>query len=139
MSDARPIISYLDKMLIMAGIAGAMLYALLLPTVHPDAAPNVSLNREDIIRQALDFTRLRGYNASSMTWQAYLRRQPDLLDTLGKKLGAAPLFNGIQDGSLDDLPLYYWPRCRPARKSIVGGNGRPVHHRLHYRRYTLVI
>ena len=108
MSEDRSIISYLDRVLVVAGIAGAIVYTFLLPTIHPDAAPNISLNREEVIKQAVDFTRLRGYDASSMTWQAFLRRQPALLDTLGEKLGAATLFDGIQDGSLDDLPLYYW-------------------------------
>ena len=97
-----------DKLYLLLGIAGLLVYFLLIPRAHPDAASNYELSREEILDRAQGFAFNRGYNINGFEWQTEPIRTLKLLDSLRRQNESQTLHEILANPDYDALPAYAW-------------------------------
>ena len=96
MNPLRNAFSKVEKLLLYFGIAGFAVYFFLLPGIHPDAAADYTLNKEEILDRAKGFAFNQGYNINGFTWEVSPERSINLLDTLQALNEGSAIFETIQ-------------------------------------------
>ena len=97
-----------DVLLFSAGALGLLLYVLLLPSQHPDSTATYALGEKGAQEAASAFLTRHGHATDSLSAEAELRADSELLDSLQAGLGrpeALRLLRGPQRG---EVPVYYW-------------------------------
>ena len=97
-----------DKLLLFSGLVGLLVYFMLLPRVHPDAAPTFELSEEKILDRAQGFAFNRGYNTNEFEWRATPARSLRLIDSLRENSDGRSLDQILSDPTYDILPAYTW-------------------------------
>ena len=97
-----------DKLYLLLGMVGLLVYFLLIPRTHPDAAANYELSREEILDRAQGFAFNRGYNINGYEWQTQPIRNLRLLDSLRTHSDNRSLEEILADPAYESLPAYAW-------------------------------
>ena len=108
MKSLREAFSYADKLLLFFGMAGFLVFVILLPRIHPDTVPDFPLDEAEIISKAHTFAQNLGYLPADYNWRAVPVRDSRILDSLQIRSPRRSLRHILQDPVYDQLPLYAW-------------------------------
>lgn len=108
MKSLRKAFSYADKLLLVLGMAGFVIFVTLLPRIHPDAVPDYVLDKAEIIDRAQSFLQNQGYSPADYNWTALPARYSRILDSLQVGENQRSLRQMLQEPAYDQLPLYAW-------------------------------
>jgi len=98
-----------DVLLLGLAVAGAILYVVLMPAQHPDAAASYALGGAAAREAADAFLAESGYALDGYDARVSLRRDPDLLKALQADLGRPATGQLLKDPERNvDVPAYYW-------------------------------
>ncbi len=99
----------IDKLLGGLAVFGVILYVLVLPAQHPDAAASYTLGEAAAVESARVFLAESGYVVEEGDATISLRRQTTLLNALQKEFGRRETIRLLQDDEADGrIPAYYW-------------------------------
>ena len=95
-----------DVLLSGLGLAGLVLFVVLVPGVHPDAPVRYTLTAEEAVEEATAFLEAGGSTINDLTGRATLRRDDELLTQLRRE--QAPAFRRWAEERGDSWPFHYW-------------------------------
>lgn len=114
-------LSLKDLVLLAAALVGGVLFVLLLPGQHPDAAANHDLGEAGARQAAEAFLAARGHSVDDFVVDASLRRNEDLLNRLQEDLGRREVLALLKtEESQQHVPAYYWLVTYQAEEQIEG-------------------
>ena len=97
-----------DVLLGIMAVIGLLLYALLLPSQHPDAAGDYRPGPDAAVAAAGAFLTANGFITEGLAVDPRLRRQTDLIKALQDSLGRRETVALLQTEDARRLPAYYW-------------------------------
>ena len=99
----------IDTALACAALLGVLALMLVLPSQHPDAAADFSLESDGAVQSARAALADLGYDVSDWTFDATRERDTDLIDSLQHTLGRSGTVAALRDpNTAERLPAYFW-------------------------------
>ncbi len=96
------------RILIVAAIAGLLLYVFVLPSQHPDTVLHSTLSRSDAAAAASTFLVKHGYATTGLEHSSRLSRNPSIVEAIMDSSGRGYFIESMGREQLETLPAYYW-------------------------------
>lgn len=97
----------IDVLLAGLAVVGLILYVLLMPAQHPDAAASYALGKAAAEEAAEAFLAESGYALDEYDVEVALRRDTELLKALQADLGRPEALRLLREGA-EEIPAYHW-------------------------------
>jgi sigma-B regulation protein RsbU (phosphoserine phosphatase) len=97
-----------DKILLVIGIIGAIIFFWGYPIQNPESAVKLPLDSQQIIQKSKNYLQNNGFSTASLESEVKLKRNTKLLDSLNEKFGRIDVSNILRENGLKQLPAYYW-------------------------------
>lgn len=97
-----------DKILLIIGVIGAILFFWGYPKQNPQSAVKIKLDSHQIIHKSEEYLQINGFNTASLESKAQLKSNTHLLDSLNVKYGRMKVAQILKKDGLKYLPAYYW-------------------------------
>jgi len=97
-----------DKILLLIGIVGALLFFWGYPEQNPQSAIKLPLKSEQIVHKTRRYLHINGYNVASLISKAQLKQDDGLIDSLNSTFGRPAVTKLLKHNGLAKLPAYYW-------------------------------
>jgi len=101
-------LSGLDLFLALLGLIGISLFAVFLPTEHPDSAAVFEISESEAADYASDFLSDQGLNKEGLLVEANLVRRPELLSNLQQAVGRPTATEFLHSENRNQIAAYYW-------------------------------
>lgn len=97
-----------DRLLIVAAIAGMLVYLFLLPAQHPDSVGATELTSVEAREIAAAFLTGEGYSVENLQSKAILVSNVQAISDVQDSLGRSWLLADLDSDVSESMPLYYW-------------------------------